>query len=86
MAENFAVGRAEKMGPGGGAGRGRMMLGTRRLQWPRGDGILALTVAAGLRNHLTDGETEGQVGRVAWPKLPPKLLTLWVGQVSVDLL
>lgn len=30
-------------------------------------------------SHLADGETQAQVSRMAWLKLPPKLLLLWVG-------
>ena len=79
------VGRAgvhlQKSLKGEGPGE-RPMLGTCKLQDPHGYEILALTGAWGLRNHLTDRETEAQVSRRHWLKLPPpKLLMLWVGKL-----
>lgn len=61
------------------------MLGTGGPQGPHGHGILALTVAEGLRDHRTDGETEGQLSRMTWQNYPPTLLMLWAGQVSIHL-
>lgn len=66
--------------------KGRAVLGTQRLQDLCGYGILASTAAEGLRHHLTDGETEAQMVRMTWPKLPPfqvaHALGMWEGGAS----
>ena len=83
-AGSSAGGRAgvhlQKSGKGK-AREGRGVLGTCELQDPHADGILVwglrnhLDGARGLRNHLTDGETEAQMSRTHWLKLrPPKSL------------